>query len=73
MKAYFNKIIFMTYDILANKYFGFIFGINLWTNLHNILDLDSCNPCLSILSSRFVKYTKSPNCAVILRGRSKSF
>jgi hypothetical protein len=47
MKAYFNKIICVTY-ILANKYFGFIFEIHLWTNLHNILDLDSYNPCLSI-------------------------
>jgi hypothetical protein len=38
LKAYFNKIIFVTY-ILVNLNFGFIFGIGLWTNLHNILDL----------------------------------
>jgi hypothetical protein len=39
---WYTKIIFVTY-ILANENFGSIFGIGLWTNLHNILDLDFWN------------------------------
>jgi hypothetical protein len=48
MKVYFNEIIFLAY-IMPKEYFSFIFGIDLWTNLHNILDLDSCKHSLCIV------------------------
>jgi hypothetical protein len=55
MKAYFNKIIFLTY-ILPKSNFGIIFGIGLLTQLQNILDLDSRKDSLCIISSRFAKF-----------------
>jgi hypothetical protein len=55
IKAYLRTKILVTY-IVVNQNFGCILGTCLWTNFHNILDLDSYKILLTILDSCFAKF-----------------